>query len=148
MKKTIRKNIVSEFPYGLHDTHINHIKIKKREFPDAKVKLLFDDGYYVMQEDDVLPVRGHICFEKVDLNVSNVYVMKLSKLNYGKIKGRKYSLVKFAKKYPDVDMEIVDTTFGGYQCKLSGFMYEKEKIYEFLIAICYLGDMIYKTRED
>lgn len=147
MKKTVRKKIVRKFPYGLHDSHINHIKVKEKKFPNAKVKFLFDDGYYVIRNGEALPVQGNLSFEKVDLDFSNVYIMKISKTNYGKIEGRKYSLKKFAKKFPNVDMEIIDTTFDGYHCKLSGYLYKKGKIYEFLMEICYLGDMIYKTKE-
>ena len=48
--------------------------------------------------------------------------MTISGVNHGKIKGHKYSLKKFIKKYKKADIEIVDETYGYNQSKFSGYL--------------------------
>lgn len=143
---SIRKNIVG-LEYSLHDAYMSKIKIKKydKELQTANVKINFKEGYYRSKDGATMLVKGYLLFEKVDLDFSNVYLMKIRGLNHGKIKGKKYSLKKFVKKYKNIDMEIIDETYGYNQSKFAGYFYSERNIKEFLIEIYHEGDMKYIT---
>lgn len=145
MKETIRKYVTTEFPYGLHDAHITGIRIKEDKRSNIRVKFLFKDGYYVIQNGDGLPIQGNLYFEQVDLDFANVYVLKIS--NNDKIKGKKYSLKKFAEKHKRVNMEIIDTMSAYNKCFFTGWMYTKKQRCEFFLEIYYSGNMVYVTEE-
>lgn len=146
MKKTVRTNIV-DLPYSLHDAHINKIQVKQVNEYEAKVKLFFDGGFFVPRDGDTVHIAGRLLFEKVDLDYCSVYVLNTTGKKNRKIKGKEYELKAFAKKYKVLDMEIVDETYGYNQSKFSGFMYSKNKMYEFIIEMYHLGDMTYVTEE-
>lgn len=145
MKKTIRKYDAEEFPYGLHDAHITGIRIKEDNHSNIRVKFLFKNGYYVIQEGDGLPIQGSLCFEQADLDFSNICVLKIS--DNDKIRGKKYSLKKFAEKHNKIDMEIIDTMFAYNKCIFTGQMHTKKQICEFFMEIYYSGNMVYVTEE-
>lgn len=146
---TIRKNITG-LAYSLHDAHITGIKLKKydKESQTADIKIKFKDGFYEPKDGDCLPVPGYLLFENVDLDFSNVYIMSIRGLNYGKIKGRKYSLKKFIKKYQEMDMEIIDETYGYNGSNFAGWFYDGKDIKEFIIELYHTGAMKYITATD
>jgi hypothetical protein len=147
MTRTVRNNKVDE-PYSLHDSHIRKIKVLEiGDKQETNLKILFKDGFYVPKDKDALPIRGKLLFEKVDMDFSNVYVMKVHQRN-GKISGRKYTLQSFTKKCGKVDMEIIDATYGYNTSKFSGYMYEKRQIKEFVIEIYHFGNMVYFTENE
>lgn len=146
---SIRRNITA-LEYSLHDAHMSGIKLKKydKEWQTANVKINFKEGFYKPKDGDCLPIPGYLFFENVALYFSNVYIMSTSGENYGKIKGRKYSLKKFIKKYPKVDMEIIDETYGYNQSKFAGWFYDGKDIKEFILELYHTGDMKYVTASD
>ena len=107
----IRREDMPSLPFGLHDVHIKKIKIQKIDSFSANVTFMLLDGVYTCDED-IEPIPCNILFEGVDLDFSNVYVMQICGVNHGKIKGHKYSLKKFIRKYKKADIEIVDETYG------------------------------------
>jgi hypothetical protein len=140
MKEITRKNMV-DLPYSLHDAHINKMKIK-----DTNLMLYFDEGYYVPVNGDTVLVKGYLELNEVELDCCNVYIMNMDR-NYRKFKGKRYSLKKFMNKYPEIDMEIIDETYGYNQSKFSGFMYKGKKNKEFMMEVYHFGDMKYITYE-
>lgn len=142
MKETKRKNITS-LPYSLHDAHIRKIKIKGKT-----IKVFFDKGYYMPKNHDWVPVDGYIEFQRADFLYCNVYIFSMEG-NRGRFAGKKYSLKKFVKKYPKVDMEIIDETYGYNQSNFAGYCYKGKKIQdkEFMLEIYHLGSMKYVTKE-
>lgn len=140
MREITRKNMV-DLPYSLHDAHINKISMK-----DTNVMLYFDEGYYVTDNGDTVQAKGYLEFNGVDLDFCDVYIMNMDR-NSSKFKGKKYSLKRFIKKHPEIDMEIIDETYGYNQSKFSGFLYKGKKIKEFMMEVYHLGDMKYITYE-
>ena len=103
------------------------------------------DGAYKCDENVNL-ILGNILFEQVGLDFSNVYLMKVCGINRGKIKGHKYSLKKFIKKYNKADIEVVSETYGYNQSTFFGYLYDQEII----IELYHEGGMYYlvnKTAE-
>lgn len=60
----------------------------------------------------------------MDLDSSNVYLMKVCGVNRGKIKGHKYSLKKIIKKYNKTDIEVVSETYGYNKSTFWGYLYD------------------------
>lgn len=143
MKRTIRENVV-RLPYCLHDARVNKIKIKLLDEDCAHVKFCFNEGYDIKDEDNSW-VQGNILFKQVDLLFSRIYIMKVKGRRHRRIKGREYSISQFCKKFKDVDMEIVDETYGFNKTRLTGYMYNKNHMKEFVIELSHEGDMIYIT---
>lgn len=140
MRETERKNIAG-LPYSLHDAHIRKIKIKEKT-----VELFFDKGYYVPKNDDCILVDGYIEIQKADFSFCHVYILSTDGRR-GKFSGRKYSLKRFVKKYPNVRMEIIDETYGYNQSKFAGYLYKGKKVKEFMLEIYHFGSMRYITKE-
>lgn len=138
----IRREDMPFLPFSMHDVYIKKIRLQQLDDFMANVTFMLPDGVYRSDEDSN-PIPGSILFEQVDLDFSNVYVMKTCGVNYGKIKGRKYSLKKFVKKYKKADIEIVDETYGYNQSKFSGYLYEDETIKEIMIELYHVGGMYY-----
>lgn len=143
MKVTKRGN-VTWLPYSLHDCRINGIKIRKVDEMYAEVGLLFEDGIYSVEEDERIP--GKLLFERVDLDFSNIYIMKVHGPNRGKITGKKYGLREFRRKCPEMRLEIIDEVYGYNQTKLMGTLYKKKEWCEFMIELYHFGNMLYFTQ--
>ena len=138
----IRREDMPSLPFGLHDVHIKKIKIQKIDSFSANVTFMLLDGVYTCDED-IEPIPCNILFEGVDLDFSNVYVMQICGVNHGKIKGHKYSLKKFIRKYKKSDIEIVDETYGYNQSKFSGYLHTEEDDMEIMIDLYHVGGMYY-----
>ena len=138
----IRREDMPSLKFGLHDVHIKKIKIQKIDSFSANVTFMLLDGVYTCDED-IEPIPCNILFEGVDLDFSNIYVMTIFGVNHGKIKGHKYSLKKFIKKYKKADIEIVDETYGYNQSKFSGYLYTEEGDLEIMIELYHVGGMYY-----
>ena len=146
MKRRKRENI-SDLPYCLHDVHMSGIRMKMVDQSFANIKLLFPKGLYKYDAEEEMICSGEILLKNVDVDFSNVYLFKVKGQNYGKIRGRKYSITEFYKKYRTFDMEIIDETYGYNKTKFAGYMYQKKKTIEFVMEFYHFGDMYYLTEE-
>lgn len=126
-------------PFSLHDAHITRMVAKPN-----KLKLKFKEGFYYPHKGDALPIQGSVLLKGIDYDFSNLTILDVSG-GRGKLKGRRWSVKKFAHKFPDIDMEIVDVNFSHYQIVLSGMLYEEDSWKEWSMDIFYTGDMVYLT---
>lgn len=140
MRETYRSKS-DECPYYLHDAHINKISAGKNN-----IKFIFGNGYFVKGSEDCIPVKGYIEFQDVDHDFCRVYILNNIK-DTGKFNGKKYWLKKFSNKHKKVDMEIIDETYYHNISKFTGWIYGKNKIWEFIIEIYHFGSMIYHTED-
>ncbi|MDD5949667.1 MAG: hypothetical protein PUC39_08090 [Lachnospiraceae bacterium] len=145
-KKTKRADMPS-LPYSLHDVHIKKIKLRKVNQYAGNVTFFLKKGFYDSAEDS-RRIAGNVVFEKVDFDFTAVSVLKVKGMNYGKLKGHRYSLKKFIKKYPKVDIEIVDEVYGYNSSKFFGYLYSGKKVKEVIIELYHEGGMYYMTNED
>ncbi|MCQ4937140.1 hypothetical protein [Anaerotignum propionicum] len=138
MKEVIRKNIL-DLPYSLHDARVSKITME-----EEKIILYFSQGFYELRNDDYLAVKGKslISIEGWDLDFCAVYLFD-SVGNNGKLSGEKYRLDAFINRFPHMDFEIIDETYGYNQSKFSGYFYEGNKIKECTIDIYHFGNMKY-----
>ncbi len=136
MKEILRDNVIN-LPYSLHDAHINRIHLK-----DDIVRMDFNHGFYCPFEGDTVPIAGSIELRQVDLDFCNVYIMDMPGKD-GSFKGREISLEDYARNSGNVDMEIVDETYGYNKSKFSGYMYNGEEIKGFVIEVYHFGPMVY-----
>ena len=128
-------------PFGLHDAHITRMVAKK-----DKLKLKFKDGFYYPHKGDALPIMGSVIIKGIDYDFSNLNIMDVPG-NHGKFTGKRWSIKKFANKFPDIDMEIIDVSFDYYHIVLSGMFYQEDAWQEWSMDISYTGDMIYLTED-
>ncbi len=135
---TKRKNI-SDLPYSLHDARVNHI-----ELSDDQMTLYFNEGYYRPADGDCLPVQGSIIFEHVDCDFCHAYLLNIEK-DRGTFLGEKFPLSTFAARFPKMDFEIIDETYGYNLSKFTGFFYNGQNTRECIIEIYHLGAMVYYT---
>ena len=138
----IRREDMPSLPYGLHDVHIRKIRLQQLDEFTGNVTFMLKDGIYPTDEE-LEPVPANLLFQQVDLDFSNVYVMKICGMNHGNIKGHKYSLKKFLKKYRKAHIEIIDETYGYNRSKFSGYLYEGEDDLEIMIELYHVGGMYY-----
>lgn len=136
MREIIRNNII-DLPFSLHDCHIHKILIDANN-----VKLIFKDGYYDLFNGDCMPTKGYIEFQNVDFDYCSVYMFHTS---FSRLKGKRFRLEEFSYKYKELDLEIIDETYGYNISKFSGVYYKGKKTVEFMIEIYHLGDMKYIT---
>lgn len=128
-------------PFGLHDARITRMVAKKN-----KLKLKFKDGFYYPYEDDALPIRGSVVLKGIDYDFSNLNIIDVPG-KHGKFKGKRWSIKKFASKFPDIDMEIIDVSFAYHRIVLSGMFYQGKNWKEWSMDISYTGDMVYLTED-
>lgn len=151
----IRREDIPVPAYGLHDTHVKKIKLRKVNRTCGNVRFVFKKGFFENDKQDPYycnrdqrRVDGDIVFEQVDFDFSNVYLMKVKGTNYGKLKGKKYSLEKFVEKYPKVDIEIVDEMYDNFKCAFFGYLYlENKKPREILLTLSCDGGMYYMLKK-
>ncbi len=136
--EVVRKNIVN-LPYSLHDARVNKIKIEAE-----KIVMSFGYGFFEPTEDDLLSVKRNaaISITGFDLDFCAVYLMDSCK-DFGKFTGEKLSLEEFIKRFPELNFEIIDETYGYNQSKFSGYLYTKKDMKECFIEIYHFGDMKY-----
>ena len=67
--------------------------------------------------------------------------------DHGKFKGRRWTVKKFANKFRNIDMVIIDDTYGYNRIVLSGMFYQGDEWKEWSMNIYYTGDMIYLTED-
>lgn len=140
MTITKRQNI-PDLPYSLHDARVNRIKLSADQ-----IELYFDEGYYQPVQGDCLPVKGYITFEDVDFDFCQAYVMDIEN-DCGKFSGERFDLQAFEARFPKMDFEIIDETYGYNQSKFMGFFYEGKQTRECIIEIYHFGAMTYCTEE-
>lgn len=142
MKEVIRKNIL-DLPYGLHDARVSKITLEKGE-----IIIYFSEGFYEPRDNDFLAVKGEgiIRIEGSDLDFSTVYLFD-SVRNKGKFSGEKYRLDAFINKFPHMDFEIIDESYGYNQSKFSGVFYEGNELKECMIDIYHTGNMKYIVKK-
>ena len=141
----IRREDMPANPFSMHDVHIKKIRLQQLNKSMGNVTFKLRDGAYKCDENVNL-ILGNILFEQVGLDFSNVYLMKVCGINRGKIKGHKYSLKKFIKKYNKADIEVVSETYGYNKSTFFGYLYDQEII----IELYHEGGMYYlvnKTAE-
>ncbi|MGN0414858.1 MAG: hypothetical protein ACI4FX_05150 [Agathobacter sp.] len=138
----IRREDMPSLPYGLHDVHIRKIRLQQLDESTGNVTFLLQNGIY-STDRNLEPVPANLLFQRVELDFANVYVMKICGMNHGKIKGHKYSLKKFLKKYRKADIEIIDETYGYNRSKFSGYLYEGDDYLEIMIELYHVGGMYY-----
>ncbi|MDD4844125.1 MAG: hypothetical protein PHU31_07315 [Anaerotignum sp.] len=133
-----RKNIVG-LPYSLHDARVNKIKIEAE-----KIVISFHYGFFEPTNGDLLSVKGNVAISITgfDLDFCVVYLMDCWK-DFGKFTGEKLSLEEFINRFPAIDFEIIDETYGYNQSKFSGYLYTKKEMKECFIEIYHFGDMKY-----
>ena len=143
MKESIRKNIV-DLPYSLHDARVNQITIEAQS-----VQLHFSKGYYEPVDDDCVPVKGNriVSIEGLDFDFCSIYLLDI-KRNHGKFTGEKLSLKVFINKFPTINFEIIDETYGYNQSRFSGYLYLGRKMKECIIELYHFGDMKYLVEEE
>lgn len=139
MKEIEQKNII-DLPYSLHDARVNKINIAS-----DKVIMHFNEGYYKLENDCKL-IKGYIEFSNADLDHCSVYIFDLTG-DFGKFSGEKFNLQDFSKTFKNIDLEIVDETYGYNQSKFFGYIYEKDIIKECIIEIYHFNNMKYFTEE-
>lgn len=141
MKEIIRKNVV-DLPYSLHDAKVNKLTIE-----EENIVLYFSRGFYKPVDNDCLPVKGaEISIQGLDLDFCHVYLLDTAG-GCGKITGEKISLEEFARRFPVIDFEIIDETYGYNQSNFSGYLYNAGDIKECIMEMYHLGDMRYITED-
>ena len=147
-KKTADLQILREdmpvLPYSLHGGHVKKIRLQQMDDSFGNVTFMLLDGVYSSVED-VDPIPGNVLFQRVDLDFSNVYVMEICGGDSGKIKGHKYPLKKFIKKYKKADIQIEDETYGDNLSRFSGYLYagDEDEDLEIMIELYHEGGMYY-----
>ena len=116
MREIIRNNII-DLPFSLHDTHIHKIIID-----DNNVRFNFKEGYYSLSSDSRTPTQGYIEFQNVDFDYCSVYVFHASYSR--RLKGKRLRLEEFSHKYKELDLEVIDETYGYNMSKFNGFYYK------------------------
>lgn len=134
-----RRQNMPDLPYSLHDARVNRIELSADQ-----ITLYFDEGYYRPVNGDCLPVKGYITFEHVDFDYCHVYLLDV-KNDCGKFLGEELVLQAFATRFPRMDFEIIDETYGYNQSKFIGFFYEGEKTKDCIMEIYHFGAMVYNT---
>lgn len=138
MKETIRRNIV-DLPYSLHDSRVNKIRIE-----DEGIVMHFSKGFFKPMNNGCLSVKGNAVISINGLDLDFCYAYLINTMGgCGKFTGEKFSLVEFINRFPDIDFEIVDETYGYNQSKFSGYLYKDKEIKECIIEIYHFGDMKY-----
>ena len=90
-------------------------------------------------------IKGQVVIKGVDWDFAVFNIVKFQgDTNRGKYKGKRYPLKKFCRKQPHVELEIVDSYFGGYTLYLSGFLHGEKKITEWALEVYHTGDVEYK----
>ncbi len=138
MTKIIRPK--ANFPYGLHDARIHKIEISNNRIS------FFFPAIFQYQDNAESAHRARISFLDVDIDECDIYIFKCPDKK-GRFKGRRYSLDKFAKKFPQADLEIITECYHGYDTIWSGWFYRKKKSYYFHINIWTQGDILYEIGE-
>lgn len=138
MKIIERKNII-DLPYSLHDARVNKINVVS-----DKVIMYFDEGYYKIYEDEL--IKGYIEFGNVDLDFCSISVFD-SQGGLGKLSGERFSLQYFSQRFKNLDLEIVEETYGYNKSKFFGYIYEEDLIKECIIEIYHFDNMKYITEE-
>ncbi len=114
-----------------------------------KVQIHFGEGFYEPKDDDCLPVKGNrmVSIEGLDFDFCSVYLIDIKK-NGKKITGEKISLKVFINKFPVIDFEIIDETYGYNQSRFSGYLYLGRKTKECIVEIYHFGDMKYLVGDE
>lgn len=134
---TKRQNM-PELPYSLHDARVNRIALS-----GDQITLYFDEGYYRPVDDDCLPVKGYITLEHVDFDFCHAYLLDIEENDCEKFSGERFALQAFAARFPKMDFEIIDETYGYNQSKFTGFFYEGKNTRECMVEIYHFGAMTY-----
>lgn len=125
-----------KFPYSLHDAHIRKIKVKKQE-----VTFYFSYIFCYQEKQETLH-KANITFLDADTFFCNIQIFHQKKSDKT-WRGKEYSLKKFAKKYPDADLEIITECYNGYDTIWEGYFYRKNKTYHFRIYLWNQGKIRY-----
>lgn len=139
MKEIERKNII-DLPYSLHDARVNNINTVS-----DKVIMHFNEGYYKIDNDCEL-IKGCVEFSNVDLDYCSVYIID-SDGSLGKFSGERFSLQDFSESFNNIDLEIIDETYGYNKSKFFGYIYEEDMTKECIIEIYHFDNMKYITEE-
>lgn len=127
------------FPYSLHDSHIRKIKVKKN-------KIVFHFSHiYLYENETETTCKASIIFPNADLDFCSIQVLKSGKKD--RIKGKEYSLKKFAEKFPKVDLEVVTDCYNGYHTIWTGYFYKGKKWYQFHINLWNASPIQYEIKE-
>ncbi len=140
MKTTIRNNVTA-LPYSLHDAVVTGIEIAEN-----KITFRFAEGFFEPCEGDCKRVGGSIEIEGADHDFCDAYVLSSAK-NEGSFRGRKMPLKAFAKKYKELQFEIINETYGYNKSTFSGWLWAKNKPRECILELYHAGDMRYVVEE-
>ena len=134
MPISIRKNIITD--YTLHDMNVISIEKHGRDL------IMRTQSGIVKCEGLSSQVNGHVVFRNVDMDFSNVYLMK-SNGRYGSFEAEKITLEEFLTRYPVFGFSISDEVYGYNQTKYWGYLSADREFYECIIEFYHLGDMIF-----
>ena len=136
MNSYIKKNII--LPIDLHDTTITGLEIKESNTIDGELQLVFEDGYFLVQEKEVIKTdKSIIKFSGIDYDYSYVYYYEDTKRNE----------VSFEKLRDDIRkkrLEIIDEAYGYNLTKISGVIFDKNETIEFEIVIYHFNETVYE----
>ncbi len=134
MKTIYKYNL--DLPYSLHDFHISKIHVENNN-----LHLIFENGFLKTLEP-YPQVNGDILIQNIDLDFCFVYILK--EATY-----QKMELSEFINKYPNYSFEIIDELYGYNQIQYNGYLSlpNDTHLYEMMISVYYLGNIIYETVE-
>ena len=138
MKKTVRDNI--QTAYSLHDMNVIAFEVSGND-----VTMRTQSGV-VKTTPPYKQVDGFVEFHDLDWNFSFVYLMG-GYGNVGKFTGEKLYLRDFIERFPSFGFEVIDEVFGYNQTKLWGFLSANREVYDCVIELYHLGDMVYVAEE-
>ena len=127
-------------PFGLHDCHINGIKVS-----DGNVTLTVKDSFYTINGPEV---RVNIVIENIDPDCSEVIIQgKGGKM--GGFRGEKLTILEFIEKYKGFSFEVIDEYYGWCKLQFAGWLWMPDTYpKDMTLSISYFkGDIVYNTEE-
>ena len=138
MKRTIRPNIF--VPYSLHDMRVIGFEV------NGDTLIMRTQSGMTKTTEPYGQPDGYVEFQQIDWDFCYAYTMDIL-ANEGEFSGRKMSLQNFIAEFENSGFEVIDEVFGYNQTKLWGFLSAKREVYDCVIELYHLGDMVYVAEE-